>query len=61
MTNISGIVKLARKIIRRDIGTGSDEFRILQRSWMQFLSRKPNHHQSEQRRATDISGVNRIL
>jgi type I restriction enzyme M protein len=37
MTNISGIVKSARKIMRQDIGTGSDELRILQLSWMLFL------------------------
>ncbi len=37
MTNISGIVKSARKIMRQDTGTGSDELRILQLSWMLFL------------------------
>ena len=37
MTNISGIVKSARKIMRQDIGTGSDELRILQLGWMLFL------------------------
>ena len=35
MTNISGIVKSARKIMRQD--TGSDELRILQLGWMLFL------------------------
>ncbi len=37
MTNISGIVKSARKIMRQDTGTGSDELRILQLGWMLFL------------------------
>ena len=37
MTNISGIVKSARNIMRQDIGTGSDELRILQLGWMLFL------------------------
>jgi type I restriction enzyme M protein len=37
MSNISGIVKSARKIMRQDTGTGSDELRILQLSWMLFL------------------------
>jgi len=37
MSNISGIVKSARKIMRQDIGTGSDELRILQLGWMLFL------------------------
>jgi type I restriction enzyme M protein len=37
MTNISGIVKAARKIMRQDTGTGSDELRILQLGWMLFL------------------------
>lgn len=37
MANISGIVKSARKIMRQDIGTGSDELRILQLGWMLFL------------------------
>ena len=37
MNNISGIVKSARKIMRQDTGTGSDELRILQLSWMLFL------------------------
>jgi len=37
MTNISGIVKSARKIMRQDVGTGSDELRILQLGWMLFL------------------------
>ncbi len=37
MTNITGIVKSARKIMRQDTGTGSDELRILQLSWMLFL------------------------
>ncbi len=37
MTNISGIVKSARNIMRQDRGTGSDELRILQLGWMLFL------------------------
>ena len=37
MTNINGIVKSARKIMRQDTGTGSDELRILQLGWMLFL------------------------
>ena len=37
MGNISGIVKSARKIMRQDIGTGSDDLRILQLGWMLFL------------------------
>ena len=37
MSNITGIVKSARKIMRQDTGTGSDELRILQLSWMLFL------------------------
>lgn len=37
MTNVSGIVKSARKIMRQDTGTGSDELRILQLGWMLFL------------------------
>jgi len=37
MANISGIVKSARKIMRQDVGTGSDELRILQLGWMLFL------------------------
>ncbi len=37
MTNISGIVKSARKIMRQDTGTGRDELRILQLGWMLFL------------------------
>jgi type I restriction enzyme M protein len=37
MNNISGIVKSARKIMRQDTGTGSDELRILQLGWMLFL------------------------
>ena len=37
MTNITGIVKSARKIMRQDTGTGSDELRILQLGWMLFL------------------------
>jgi hypothetical protein len=37
MNNISGIVKSARKIMRHDTGTGSDELRILQLGWMLFL------------------------
>ena len=37
MVNISGIVKSARKIMRQDTGTGSDELRILQLGWMLFL------------------------
>ncbi len=37
MANISGIVKYARKIMRQDTGTGSDELRILQLGWMLFL------------------------
>ncbi len=37
MKNISGIVKSARKIMRQDTGTGSDELRILQLGWMLFL------------------------
>ncbi len=34
---ITGIVKSARKIMRQDTGTGSDELRILQLGWMLFL------------------------
>jgi len=37
MTNISGIVKATRNIMRQDTGTGSDELRILQLGWMLFL------------------------
>jgi len=40
MANISdivGIVKSARNIMRQDTGTGSDELRILQLGWMLFL------------------------
>jgi len=37
MSNISGIVKSARNIMRKDTGTGSDELRILQLGWMLFL------------------------
>jgi len=37
MANISGVVKSARKIMRQDTGTGSDELRILQLGWMLFL------------------------
>ncbi len=37
MSNISSIVKSARKIMRQDVGTGSDELRILQLGWMLFL------------------------
>ena len=37
MPNISGIVKSARKIMRQDTGTGSDELRILQLGWMLFF------------------------
>ncbi|SEH06973.1 class I SAM-dependent DNA methyltransferase [Candidatus Venteria ishoeyi] len=37
MSNISGIVKSARNIMRQDTGTGSDELRILQLGWMMFL------------------------
>lgn len=37
MTNISGIVKSTRNIMRQDTGTGSDELRILQLGWMLFL------------------------
>lgn len=37
MANVSGIVKSARKIMRQDTGTGSDELRILQLGWMLFL------------------------
>lgn len=37
MSNVSGIVKSARKIMRQDTGTGSDELRILQLGWMLFL------------------------
>jgi len=37
MANISGIVKSTRKIMRQDVGTGSDELRILQLGWMLFL------------------------
>ena len=37
MTNVSGIVKSARKIMRQDTGTASDELRILQLGWMLFL------------------------
>lgn len=34
MTNISGIVKSTRNIMRQDTGTGSDELRILQLGWI---------------------------
>ena len=37
MTNITGIIKSARKIIRQYTGIGSDELRILQLGWMLFL------------------------
>lgn len=37
MANISGIIKSARKIMRRDTGTRSDELRIRQLGWMLFL------------------------
>lgn len=37
MTNVSSIVKSARKIMRQDTGTASDELRILQLGWMLFL------------------------
>ena len=37
MTSIPSIVKSARKIMRQDIGTGSDELRIMQLGWMLFL------------------------
>ncbi len=37
MTNVASIVKSARNIMRQDIGTGSDELRILQLGWMLFL------------------------
>ena len=37
MTNISGIIKSTRNIMRQDTGTGSDELRILQLGWMLFL------------------------
>ncbi len=37
MSNVSGIVKSARNIMRQDTGTGSDELRILQLGWMLFL------------------------
>jgi len=37
MTDVNGIVKSARKIMRQDTGTGSDELRILQLGWMLFL------------------------
>jgi len=37
MSNIGGIVKSARNIMRQDTGTGSDELRILQLGWMLFL------------------------
>ncbi|MCE3237646.1 MAG: hsdM3 [Gammaproteobacteria bacterium] len=37
MTNVSGIVKSARNIMRQDTGTASDELRILQLGWMIFL------------------------
>jgi len=37
MTNVSGVVKSARNIMRQDVGTGSDELRILQLGWMLFL------------------------
>jgi type I restriction enzyme M protein len=37
MANVSVIVKSARKIMRQDTGTGSDELRILQLGWMLFL------------------------
>ena len=30
MSNVSGIVKSTRNIMRQDTGTGSDELRILQ-------------------------------
>jgi len=35
--SIGGIVKSARKIMRQDVGTASDELRILQLGWMLFL------------------------
>lgn len=37
MTSIANIVKSARKIMRQDTGTASDELRILQLGWMLFL------------------------
>ena len=37
MTNISSLVKSTRNIMRQDVGTGSDELRILQLGWMLFL------------------------
>ena len=37
MANITGIVKSTRNIMRQDVGTGSDELRILQLGWMLFL------------------------
>lgn len=37
MSNISGIVKSTRNKMRQDVGTASDELRILQLSWMLFL------------------------
>ena len=37
MTNIGGIVKSTRNIMRQDTGTGSDESRISQLGWMLFL------------------------
>ena len=37
MTNLTGIVKSIRNIMRQDVGTGSDELRILQLGWMLFL------------------------
>ncbi|MDM8520346.1 N-6 DNA methylase [Anaerolineales bacterium HSG6] len=37
MANISGIIKTTRNKMRQDIGTGSDELRILQLGWMLFL------------------------
>ena len=37
MTNLTGIVKSIRNIMRQDVGTGSDDSRIQQLGWMLFL------------------------
>lgn len=37
MSNIAGIVKSTRNIMRQDTGTGSDQLRITQLGWMLFL------------------------
>lgn len=37
MTNLGAIVKSIRDVMRQDVGTGSDELRILQLGWMLFF------------------------